>query len=58
LYFLAFVAPSVDSTDRYGPVITVGGVGGDFSQTQTIDFWFSATLANFGRLVWLNFQPQ
>ena len=22
-----------DTTDRYGPIITVGGVGGDFSHT-------------------------
>jgi len=32
---LAFVAPSVNTTDRYGPVITVGGVdgvSGDFSE--------------------------
>jgi len=31
------VAPSVDTTDRYGPVITVGGVGGvsgDFSENR------------------------
>jgi len=37
--FLAFVAPSVDTTDRYGPVITAGGVGGvsgDFSETDFI----------------------
>jgi len=25
-----------DTTDRYGPIITVGGVGGDFSHTAHI----------------------
>ena len=36
----SFVAPSVDTTDCYGPVITVGGVSGvsgvdgDFSETR------------------------
>jgi len=24
-----------DTTDRYGPIITVGGVGGDFSHTAS-----------------------
>jgi len=26
-----------DTTDRYGPIITVGGVGGDFSHTAYLD---------------------
>jgi len=29
-----------DITDRYGPIITVGGVGGDFSHTGNLGTFF------------------